>query len=316
MTKWSAEDMPSLDGRTVVVTGANSGIGYVAAREFARKGAHVVLGCRSVERGSAAVADMERELGGSAGVSLELMELDLADLESVNDFVASFGDKHASLDVLVNNAGLMAIPRRETAQGFEMQLGVNHLGHFALTGRLMERLLAAGEAGRPARVVNVSSGAHRMGKIHFDDLQLERGYGKWKAYGQSKLANLLFTYELQQRLKAAGAAVVALGCHPGYAATNLQEKGPKMEGSAIKAKLMEWANSLLAQDAEDGALPTMYAATEPGLGGGEYIGPGGFQEMWGAPTEVEAETTASDPEVARRLWEVSEELTGVGYEFG
>ena len=296
---WSTRDIPDQSGRVAVVTGANSGIGFHAALELARAGARVVVGARSRERGEQAVARMTGDV--------ELRLLDLADLASVREFAASLD---GPLDLLVNNAGVMAIPRRTTADGFEMQLGTNHLGHFALTGLLLPRLLAA----EAPRVVTVSSGMHHQGRIDFDDLQSERDYGSWRAYSQSKLANLLFCLELQRRADASRANLLSVAAHPGYAATNLQYVGPEMEGSRLRKLAMRLGNLLLAQSAAAGALPSLYAATED-LPGGAYAGPGGFRESRGAPRLVTMSRAAADPETARRLWDVSEELTGVRFEF-
>ena len=303
---WTAEDMPDLKDQTIVVTGGNSGIGLEAARQFARKSARVVLACRDLTKAKTAAAEIERD---APGATVEPMRLDLASLDSVRRFVAELTTAHRQLHVLCNNAGVMAIPYARTADGFEMQFGTNHLGHFALTGLLLERLLAT----PGARVVSVSSGAHRMGKIRFEDLQWETGYGKWRAYGQSKLANLLFTFELQRRLEAAKAAVIGVACHPGYAATNLQAVGPRLQGSSFLEGLMQVGNSLFAQSAAMGALPTMYAATAKQVRGGEYFGPDSIGELWGHPKAVECSSAARDREVASRLWKVSEELTGVTY---
>lgn len=305
-TKWTADDMPDLSGKTIIVTGGNSGIGYEAAKQLAHKGAHVVLACRDMDKARAAIASIT---SAHAAASLEAMPLDLARLESVRSFAAAFLAGHKALDVLCNNAGVMALPYRKTADGFEMQFGTNHLGHFALTGLLLDRLLAT----PGARVVNVSSGAHRMGAIRFDDLNWERGYRKWAAYGQSKLANLLFTYELQRKLAAAGASAISIACHPGYAATNLQTAGPRMEGSTWMESLSEFTNRVAAQSAAMGALPTLYAATAPDVSGGDYIGPNGFGEMWGYPKKVQSNGRSRDTAVAGRLWEVSEQLTSVRY---
>ena len=303
---WTADDIPDLAGKTAVVTGGNSGIGFEAARQMARKGAHVILACRDAGRAAEAVQQI-RTLQPSS--SLEAMALDLASLESVHRFARDFAAKGIPLDVLCNNAGVMAIPRRTTAEGFEMQLGTNHLGHFALTGLLLEPLLAA----PAARVVNVSSTAHKPGRIDFDDLQGEKRYGKWLAYAQSKLANLLFTYELQRRLEAAGAPAISVACHPGYSATNLQSVGPQMSGSRLAARLMDVGNRLFSQPAAMGALPTLYAATSPDARGGDYIGPDGFMENHGHPRKTSSTARSHDREVARRLWEVSEQLTSVRY---
>jgi NAD(P)-dependent dehydrogenase (short-subunit alcohol dehydrogenase family) len=303
---WTADDIPDLGGKTAVVTGGNSGIGFEAARQMARKGAHVILACRDPRRAADAIAQI-RTLHPSA--SLEPMQLDLASLESVHRFARDFAAKGVPLDVLCNNAGVMAIPRRTTAEGFEMQLGTNHLGHFALTGLLLEPLLAA----PAARVVNVSSTAHKPGRIDFDDLQGEKRYRKWIAYAQSKLANLLFTYELQRRLEAASARAISLACHPGYSATNLQAVGPQMSGSRLAARIMDLGNRFFSQPAAMGALPTLYAATSPDARGGDYIGPDGFMENYGHPRRTRSTARSHDRAVARRLWEVSEQLTSVRY---
>ena len=303
---WTADDIPALGGKTVVVTGGNSGIGFEAARQMARKGAHVILACRDTGRAADALEQI-RTLHPSA--SVEAMQLDLASLESVHRFARDFAAKSVPLDVLCNNAGVMAIPRRTTAEGFEMQIGTNHLGHFALTGLLLEPLLAA----PAARVVNVSSTAHKPGRIDFDDLQGEKSYRKWMAYAQSKLANLLFTYELQRRLEAAGARAVSVACHPGYSATNLQAVGPQMSGSRVAARLMDLGNRFFSQPAAMGALPTLYAATSPDARGGDYIGPDGFMENYGHPRKTSSTARSHDRAVASRLWEVSEQLTSVRY---
>jgi NAD(P)-dependent dehydrogenase (short-subunit alcohol dehydrogenase family) len=304
MSGWGTADMPDQSGRFAIVTGANSGLGFHVAQELARAGARVVLGVRSRERGEEALGRIRAEVPTA---DAEVRELDLADLASVRAFAESVGEP---LDLLVNNAGVMALPERKTADGFEMQLGTNHLGHFALTGLLLPRLLAADAP----RVVTVSSAAHRMGKIDFDDLQSTQDYQRWRAYGQSKLANLLFALELQRRADAAGAELLSVAAHPGYAATNLQYAGPEMEGSRVKKLLMRVGNLVIAQSDANGALPILYAAAED-IPGGAYAGPGGFREARGAPTLVGMTKAAADPETAARLWERSEELTGVTFEF-
>src|SRR5271169_2526798 len=305
---WTADDIPDLSGKTIVVTGGNSGIGYEAAMEFARKRAEVILACRDLGKARTAAAQIS---ASSPGAKVGVMELDLSNLASVHGFSDAFHLEHPALHVLCNNAGVMAIPYRQTADGFEMQFGTNHLGHFALTGLLLDRLLAT----EGARVVNVASGAHRMGKIRFDDLQWHSGYRKWMAYGQSKLANLLFTLELQRKADAAGKKLLAVACHPGYAATNLQAVGPKMSGSSVMEYLSEAGNRLLAQSAAMGALPTEYAAVASDVRGGDYIGPDGMGELWGNPTKVGRSAAAQDNAAASRLWEVSEQLTNVHYQF-
>ncbi|GAB4213217.1 MAG: oxidoreductase [Sandaracinaceae bacterium] len=303
---WTEASIPDQSGKTFVVTGGNSGIGYEAAVALARKKAHVILACRSPQRAADALASLK---AAAPGASAEVMALDLASLKSVRAFAESYLAQRKTLDGLVNNAGLMALPYTKTEDGFEMQLGTNHLGHFALTGLLLPALLAA----PAARVVNVASQAHRMGRIHFDDLMGERGYEPWAWYGQSKLANLLFTYELQRRLEAKGARAIALACHPGYSATALQQKGPEMEGSKLKGAIMSLGNALLAQSAAMGALPTLRAACDPGAKGGDYYGPRGLGELAGYPTLVRSNARSHDREVQRRLWEESVKLTGVTF---
>ncbi|HVN27463.1 MAG TPA: oxidoreductase, partial [Candidatus Binataceae bacterium] len=242
---WTAEDMPDLSGLTIVVTGGNSGIGYEAALQFARKNAQVILACRSVDKASAAAKQI---IASYPGAKAEVMALDLSSLSSIRSFAGLFHSSHRTLDVLVNNAGVMALPYRRTEDGFEMQFGTNHLGHFALTGLLLDALLTR----EGARVVNVASGAHRMGRIRFDDLQWEHRYYKWLAYGQSKLANLLFNLELQRRADAAGVKLLAVACHPGYAATNLQGAGPRLQGSSGMELFWRMTNSAFAQSSAMG----------------------------------------------------------------
>ncbi|MBD0840461.1 oxidoreductase [Streptomyces sp. TRM68416] len=290
--KWNANDLPDLGGRTAVVTGANSGIGLTAADALARAGAHVVLAVRDPERGRAAANKVKG--------STEVRRLDLADLSSVREFADSWEGR--PLDLLVNNAGVMMLPKQRTKDGFEMQFGTNHLGHFALTNLLLPYVTD--------RVVTVASGAHRWGgaRIHFDDLNLDTAYNPQRAYAQSKLANLLFTLELQRRLAESRSPVRALAAHPGYSATNLQSHA----GSSVARAFMKVGNRLFAQDDRAGALPTLYAATQD-LPGASYVGPDGLGEFRGAPTLVGRSAAASDAGVARRLWTVSEELTGVVY---
>ncbi|MEU9986393.1 oxidoreductase [Streptomyces sp. NPDC048045] len=286
---WNATHLPDLAGRTAVVTGANSGIGFAAADALARAGAHVVFAVRDLTRGGAAAA----RVSGST----EVRRLDLADLDSVREFAASWD---RPLDLLINNAGVMMLPEQRTKQGFEMQFGTNHLGHFALTNLLLPYVTD--------RVVTVSSGLHRAGDgvIHFEDVNLRGRYSPSRAYAQSKLANLLFTLELQRRLAEAGSSVRALAAHPGYAATNLQSH----HANPVARVFMGLGNKVLAQDDRSGALPTLYAATQD-LPGASYVGPDGLGEMRGTPTLVGRSAAASDPEAARRLWTLSEELTGV-----
>jgi NAD(P)-dependent dehydrogenase (short-subunit alcohol dehydrogenase family) len=288
--RWTAADLPDLYGRTVVVTGANSGIGRGAARAFAARGAAVTLAVRDPAKGEAAAAEM--------GGAVDVRRLDLTSLTSVRAFAAEWdGD----IDILVNNAGVMATPHEQTEDGFELQIGTNHLGHFALTNLLLPRITG--------RVVTVSSTGHRIGEIHLDDLNWERRrYSAWRAYGQSKLANLLFTSELQRRLTEAGSPVRAMTVHPGYSATNLQAR----TGSGLMNVLGAVGNLVFAQDEDMGALPTLYAATQD-LPGDSFVGPDGFQEQRGHPTLVGRSAAAQDRLTARRLWELSETLTGVTF---
>ena len=304
-SNWTTAQMPDQHGRTALVTGANSGLGLISARELARKGASVVLACRNTEKGEAALEEI-RAVAPDA--QLELAELDLGSLASVADFAERFRAAHDGLDLMLNNAGVMAPPRRETADGFELQFGTNHLGHFALTARLIDMM----EAREDARVVALSSIAHKTGRINFDDLQSQRSYKRWSAYGQSKLADLMTAFELDRRLRAAGSTIKSLGAHPGYAATNLQSAAVP----ALDRWVMVVTNALLAQDAEIGALAPLYAATQPGLEGGTYVGPQGLGELRGHPGIATPTRTARDREIAERLWTVSEELTGVSFELG
>lgn len=304
--KWTADEIPSLRGELVVITGSNSGIGYEAAKVLADKGAHVIIAVRSAQRGDAAAA-MIRQSSPAAKVTV--MPLDLADLSSVHTFAETFLNEHASLSLLINNAGVMAIPYQKTKDGFEMQFGTNHLGHFALTGLLLPALVNTPKS----RVVAVSSMAHSGGHIDFDNLDGARGYRRWRAYAQSKLANLLFAYELQRRLVKSGAETICVACHPGFAATNLVASG--MQGtSLLLSKATAGMTRLMAQSAAMGALPTLYAATAPHLQGGEYIGPGGPNNMRGYPKVVTSNRESHNEDVAKRLWDVSENLTGVHYE--
>jgi NAD(P)-dependent dehydrogenase (short-subunit alcohol dehydrogenase family) len=289
-SKWTSSDLPDLDGRTFVITGANSGIGLAAARALGGAGARVVLAVRNTTKGE--------EAAGSISGETEVRPLDLADLASIRSFTEGWD---GPLDVLINNAGVMAIPEQRTKDGFEMQIGTNHLGHFALTNLLLPKLTD--------RVVTVSSGAHRTGRIDLDDLNWEkRSYQRWRAYGQSKLANLLFTLELQRRLDEAGSKLRAMAAHPGYAATNLQSRTQNIFQNTI----MVITNKLIAQSEEMGALPTEYAATQD-IPGGSYVGPDGFQEQRGHPKLASRSAAAKDAETAQRLWTLSEELTGVSF---
>jgi NAD(P)-dependent dehydrogenase (short-subunit alcohol dehydrogenase family) len=293
MTTFSTQDIPSMTGRTVIVTGANSGIGRAAAKALAAKGARVVLAVRNTEKGRAAAGQM-------SGMT-EVRRLDLASLESIREFASGWDGE---IDLLINNAGIMIPPKSLTADGFELQFGTNHLGHFALTNLLLEQVTG--------RVVTVSSSAHRFGAIDFDDLQWERRpYKAWRAYGQSKLANLLFTAELQRRLTEVGSTIKATAAHPGYAATNLQFHSENRAMDAFNAV----ANRFLAQDEDGGALPTLYAAVAD-IPGNSFAGPAGFMEWRGGAKLVKRTAAAQDMDVAHRLWDASEQLTGVRFPLG
>jgi len=295
---WTTNDIPDQSGKIIIITGANSGLGYESTLALAEKGAHVVMACRNTQKGLVAMAPI---LDANPTVSLEVMPLDLSDLDSVRTFAEAFRKKHDRLDILMNNAGVMAIPQREeTADGFEAQLGTNHLGHFALTGLLLDLLLATPNS----RVVTVSSNVHKMGGVKFDDLNSEQSYSQWGAYFQSKTANLLFAYELQRRLAKVGADTNSVAAPPGYAATHLQRS------SVVFAFL----NRFVAQDQAMGALPQLRVATDPEVQGGDYYGPDAFFEQRGYPVKAQPKSTALDEEAAGQLWWASEEMTGVQYQ--
>ncbi|WP_374776449.1 oxidoreductase [Streptomyces sp. NBC_01310] len=317
MPGWNAVNIPDQRGRTAVVTGANSGIGYVTARELARRGAQAVLACRSAARGRAAVIRLCAEVPDA---EVEFVPLDLADLASVREFATAYGSRRASLDLLINNAGVMALPYGRTADGFETQFGVNHLGHFALTGLLLPRLRAAAPG---ARIVNVSSGFHVLGKAGFADggggglgdggggLDGEHGYRRWAAYGRSKAANLLFTHELSRRFTAAGSTITAAAAHPGYASSNLHAGASTLEGPTLNSRVAAFGNAVVAQSTSAGALPTLYAATAPGVGPDAFIGP---RFGWrGTPARSWRAKWTLDDTSGERLWAASEKLTGVSY---
>jgi NAD(P)-dependent dehydrogenase (short-subunit alcohol dehydrogenase family) len=298
VSRWSADDIPDQTGRTVVITGANSGLGFRSAQALAAHGARVLLACRNPQKAATALDEVKAV---ATGETPEVVALDLADLDSVRAAAADVASRVDRIDVLMNNAGIMATPKALTPQGFESQLGTNHLGHFALTGLLLPALQAA-----PApRVISTSSQAHRMGRMRWHDLQWSRGYERWRAYGQSKLANLLFMRELATR--TASTSLTSAAAHPGWAATHLQS------GAGFAKKLSALGNSFLAQSDSMGALPQLYAATMPDVVSGEYFGPDGAFERAGHPTRVGMTAHARDDADAARLWQVSEDLTGVTF---
>jgi NAD(P)-dependent dehydrogenase (short-subunit alcohol dehydrogenase family) len=297
---WNTTDIPDQGGRIAVVTGANSGLGLETARELTRKGASVTMAVRNLDKGQAAIDDIRRD---QPNAELELVQLDLASLDSVRSAATELEDRLERIDLLINNAGVMYTPRQQTADGFEMQFGTNHLGHFAWTGLLLDRLLDV----PGSRVVTVSSIGHRIrSAIDFDDLNAENGYNRISAYGRSKLANLLFTYELQRRLGRAGAETIALAAHPGGSDTELARHIP---GAGALTPFMRW----MTQSAAMGALPTLRAATDPTADGGQYYGPDGFMETRGHPIVVSSNGRSRDGASQSRLWAASEELTGVTY---
>jgi NAD(P)-dependent dehydrogenase (short-subunit alcohol dehydrogenase family) len=301
-SKWTEGSVPSQAGRVAVVTGANTGIGFEAARVLAARGASVVLAVRNLDKGKDAAA---RISVATPGADVTVQGLDLSSLASVREAADELRARHERIDLLINNAGVMYTPRSTTADGFELQFGTNHLGHFALTGLLLDRL--TGVAG--SRVVTISSVGHRIrAAIHFDDLQWERSYSRVEAYGQAKLANLMFTYELQRRLEAAGRPTIALAAHPGLSNTELIRNSP----APLRA-VAALAGRFVSQTPAMGALPTLRAATDPSAEGGAYYGPGGFQELLGNPVVVRSSARSHDADQQRRLWTVSEELTGVAY---
>ena len=296
MTRWDTDDIPDQTGRTILITGANSGLGLRSAEALAAKGARVLLACRSAERGARAISAVGAVATGPAP---ELVPLDLADLDSVRSAAKDVASRVESIDVLMNNAGIMATPKASTAQGFEMQLGTNHLGHFALTGLLLPLLQQA----TAPRVITTSSQAHRTGRMRWDDLQWERGYERWRAYGQTKLANLLFMRELGRRYDG----ILSAAAHPGWAATHLQS------GAGVTKRISALANHVLAQSDAMGALPQLYAATMPDVRSGEYFGPDGLFERAGYPKRVGMTAAARNDADAERLWTTSEQLTGVTF---
>lgn len=305
MSKWTPREIPPQQGRLAIITGANSGIGYQAARYLARAGATVLLACRNAQKGEAARARIVAEIPAA---HVQVRILDVADLDSVRRFAAEFLSEGKPLDLLINNAGVMALPeRRTTPQGFEMQFGTNHLGHFALTGLLLPALLR--QTG--SRVVTVASIAHKGGTLNFEDLNAERSYDPRGAYQQSKLANVVFGLEFDRRLRAGGANTASVIAHPGVAVTNIVSNGM---GTGLKGRVVNTLLPLVAQSDDRGSWPLLYAATSPAAHGSGYYGPDGIAEIKGTPVEVKPRPHALDPAAGRRLWEASEALTGVRYE--
>ena len=305
MSGWTAADVPDLTGRVAVVTGANAGLGLETARVLAQRGGTVVLASRDEHKADQAASQIRST---APGADIRPVHLDLASLGSVRQAADEILASCPRLDLLINNAGVMYVPSQRTEDGFELTFGTNHLGHFALTGLLLPRLLDTPDS----RVVTVSSVAHRYGEMHFDDLNLAQHYDPGQAYGQSKLANLLFSYELSERLTAAGAGTASLAAHPGVVLTGLWRTSSRWERALISPRL-RLINFWVAQPPSEGALPTLRAATDPAARGGEFYGPGGFREYTGHPVRVESTAAAHDPAAQRRLWDVSEQLTGVCY---
>jgi NAD(P)-dependent dehydrogenase (short-subunit alcohol dehydrogenase family) len=298
--------LPDLTDKTIIITGANGGLGFEAARALARRSATIVMACRDLEKGRDAEAKIRAE---TPSARLELLQLDVGNLTSVQDFAALIRARESKLHVLLNNAGVMAIPHELTVDGFERQLGTNHFGHFALTGLLLDRLLAT----PGSRVVNVASQASALAKMRWDDLDGKKSFHPWAAYGQSKLANLLFTFELARRLSELRLDVRSIACHPGYAATNLQFVGPALSGSTLARRVMTVGNRFLAQSAQHGALPLLYASVDPDAQSGDYIGPSGFGGFRGLPGKCTAVRAAYDPAAMKKLWDISVARTGVDY---
>jgi NAD(P)-dependent dehydrogenase (short-subunit alcohol dehydrogenase family) len=309
MTAWGVTDIGDLTGKVALVTGANSGIGYEAAFALADHGAHVVLACRNPEKARRAFEELENDLDRS---SLEILHLDLSDLYSVRQAAAQFLAGHARLDLLINNAGVMGTPYRQTADGFELQMATNHLGHFAFTGLLLDRLATT----ERSRVVTVSSQMHRIGHLVLSDVAGETVRNTWINYGTSKLANLLFTAELSRRLVASGLPIMAVAAHPGWTRSNLTGTGAAVGEKRLRAKVGRRLGLTLGQATVTGALPTLYAATDPGLRPGQYVGPSHCVQLFGPPKIVRGDTRARNAETAARLWEISEQLTDVHYSVG
>jgi len=306
--KWKIEDVPDQTGRRILITGANSGLGFKSTEVLASKGAEVIMAVRNTEKGEDA---KRRILDKYSDAKLDLMKLDLSSLKSIKEFADNFSKKYDSLNVLLNNAGVMQPPYRKTEDGFELQFGVNHLGHFALTAYLLPIL----QKTEGSRVISQSSIAHLSGSINFDDINSEKKYGRTSAYGQSKIANLYFAYELNRQLQKTGSSVISLAVHPGYTSTELQQNGPTVGGKSFLSRLYTVTNKIMGQKVEKGVLPMLYAATMEDVHGGDYIGPKGLKGARGYAQRVKSNKRSYDEDIARRLWELSEEMTGVTYKF-
>ena len=305
MSSWTNRDIPDQEGKIFIITGANSGLGFESTKALADKKAKVIMACRNLEKGKRSQQEIRDVIPGA---DLDLRELDLADLSSISGFASGIISDYKNIDVLINNAGIMATPYCKTVDGFEQQLGINHLGHFALTGKLLKLLLKS----PGCRIVNVSSLAARRGKIYFDDLQAVYSYNSWDRYQQSKLANLLFTFELKRRIEMHNLNLKILAAHPGVSATNLH-KGMDMNQHLIS--IYDILMKRLLPDAAKGALSILYSATDPHARSGGYYGPGGWFELAGLPSEARVPKQAKDPDLAEELWEVSEKITGVKFEY-
>lgn len=306
---WTINEIPDLSGTIIVITGANSGLGFEATRVLSGKNAHVIMGCRNTEKAEKAKKAILQE---NPKAFLDFIKLDLADLSSIREFVQIFKSKYSKLDLLFNNAGVMAVPKKTTVDGYEIHFGTNHLGHFALTGQLLELLFQTPNS----RILTTSSNVHRIGNINFIDLQWEnRKYGKMRAYGQSKLANLLFSYELQERLAGCGSSTMSIASHPGFTETDLPFQISGNENSRVRRGFKKFFGSILPQKVTTGVLPMLFSGLSPELKGGEFIGPNGRFGLRGSPQIVKSNKRSYDDETSKKLWQISEELTGVKYEF-
>jgi len=303
---WSTNDMPSQQGKIALITGANSGIGFEAAKALAEKGAHVIMACRNPQKANEAMETLRREVPNA---DITFLQMDLASQSSVKAAVETFKKDHAQLDLLINNAGVMWLPKSDTEDGYEMQFGTNHLGHFTLTGLLLDTLTSTPDS----RIVTVSSLGHYTGKIHFDDIKLDKRYGKHKSYAQAKLANLMFAYELDRKLKAAGKSTRSIAVHPGGSSTNLATPGFE-KGASLFTGVAKVFFPYVTQTAQSGALPTLFGATAAEVNGGDYIGPSKLFEVIGAPKKVNSSRYSKRKDVAEKLWQLSEDLTNIQFD--